>query len=345
MIRKGYLIARLSGAVFALCPFAGTVPAAGLQDAAPLLPGAYTVVRPATLFGGPGLGAVGLRDLAVGTSVTVLAAIPGTNWVRVRDRAGAEGYLTAAALSGGPAGEAVGTSAVPGLTGDGRSVTQAALPPAPATLQAVLAEAGERLHQGAAAAGTARAAAAAARDAAARAEVAADAARGGRGFAIQYPNGDSYAGEAGRGGLREGVGVYRYANGQSYAGEWRNGLVEGVGVFTFPGGERYEGTVGNGQPDGPGVYLFPNGSRYSGPVPGGRVLGVGELAFSSGAIYRGEVVDRLPTGLGELRTPDGSRHLGRFERGMPDGPGVELTPDGKRRAGRWQGSALLEAEP
>ncbi|HEY0838445.1 MAG TPA: caspase family protein, partial [Azospirillum sp.] len=62
-------------------------------------PGPHIVVRTVTLFAQPTLGARGVRELEAGAPVTVLDAIPGTNWVHVRDRFARDGYVSAGALA------------------------------------------------------------------------------------------------------------------------------------------------------------------------------------------------------------------------------------------------------
>lgn len=321
-----------------------------------LPPGPYTVNRATTLFAQPVLGAQGVAALPPGAAVTLAEAVTGSNWVRVRDQEGREGFLSAAALTPaaltppaldptlGPGAGNSGPPPTPPSGGGSAAAAPAVSAPGAVPLQPALDTARAAATRADSQAAAARAAAERARSAGTRALAAAESARAegnSRGWAHRYPNGDVYEGENGGNGARNGVGVYRFIDGQVYAGEWSNGLADGVGVVTFASGERFEGTVRGGQPDGVGVFHFPNGSAYAGEVARGRVLGLGELRYGNGDRYVGGVVDRLPAGDGELRGNSGSRHLGRFSRGRPDGPGVATAVDGTRRVGLWRGSVLL----
>jgi len=346
---------------------------------AALAPGVYTVMRESNLFARPTLGARSVQDLQQGQPVTLIEAVSESNWVKVRDRAGNEGYVTTGTLSG-RTGDTV-ASTVPNaspaatvtrgdvdplagsLAGTAGSAEIAALPsdpggrsagsrdPALAALASPYREAVEAGRSAASratsAANSARQAESRARQAQAGARKAADQARA-NGSAYRFPNGDVYEGSWGRGGgftlqgssTRDGVGVYRFANGQVYEGEWKGDVMTGVGVLTFTSGDRYEGTFSNGVPNGPGVYRFANGDSYAGEIRQGRVDGMGELTFTNGDRYVGAVVDRLPSGHGELLMRGGARHVGVFRRGIQDGPGAAVT-DGALRPGVWRGATLL----
>lgn len=91
--------------------------------------------------------------------------------------------------------------------------------------------------------------------------------------------GDGYSGEF-RNGVREGVGVYAYADREgadtkTYEGEWRADAMDGWGVLYWRNGEVYRGRMANGQRAGAGVFSLPDGSRYEGQYSGNERTGYG----------------------------------------------------------------------
>jgi len=256
--------------------------------------GVRRVLRDATLFDRPALGARGVRELPAGMLLTVVEAAADGNWVKVRDRFGQEGYVTAGTL---------GTESI-----DERTLSGSSGPlPSPGGASAPE-PAREGVADGESAAGRARAMAQRATEAQRRAREAAEAARRitATAWVHRFANGDVYEGEWGStpsGGVRQvqrsGHGVYRFADGQLYEGEWRDDQMAGVGVMAFRTGDRYAGGFRAGQPEGLGVFRYANGDGYAGEVRANSPDGVGELSFANGDRYQGRVSGRRPSGLGE----------------------------------------------
>lgn len=246
-----------------------------------LPPGEYEMARTGVLFDRPAVGAHGIAQLPAGTVVTVLEAVPEGSWLRVRDSAGRNGYVTAGVLAArwadpSPLAAARGTvetgpsfgdpAAAPPATGSSDPIRTEeprsfpTPPPGTASAQpdgpAVAAE-----QQAMRALGDAR-------TAAERARSRPDSRYWGYGFSA----GDRYEGawaqpSSGSGlgrPIRQGAGVYRFANGQTYEGEWSGDLMSGYGVMTFTDGSRFAGRFSNGQPDGPGVFHYANGGQSAG---------------------------------------------------------------------------------
>lgn len=351
-------------------PAAGTT--GGSSGEAPE-PGVHRTLRSATLFDHPGMGARGVREVPAGMAVTVLEAVPGSNWVRVRDGFAQEGYVTAGTLIAGgdpsPPDRAP-TAAVNrddalalGFSGSSGSPParreMAAVPPdrgipgpaVPGPVQDAVRSARDSATAGERAAAQARIAAQRAAEAQGYAREAAETARAGtpRAWAHRFANGDVYEGEwaaVTSDGTRQmhksGHGVYRFADGQSYEGEWRDDQMAGVGVITFRTGDRYAGTFRGGRPEGLGVFRYANGEGYAGEVHQNRPEGPGELTYPNGDRYQGRVSDRRPSGFGALTlNGTGGRHLGRFRDGVQDGPGVSIAIDGTERGGTWQGYRMV----
>ncbi|WP_431857875.1 SH3 domain-containing protein [Azospirillum sp.] len=254
--------------------------------------GVRRVLRDATLFDRPVLGARGVRQLPAGMLLTVVEPVADGNWVKVRDRFGQEGYVSAGTLGIGEGEERIlsGTSAPPPSPG-GSSEQE---PPRAAR---------ESVSGGESAANRARAMAQRGTEAQERARTAAETARRGTATAWvhRFTNGDVYEGEwmiSPSGGMRHGYGVYHFADGQLYEGEWRNDEMAGAGVMAFRTGDRYAGGFRAGQPEGLGVFRYANGDGYAGEVRANSPAGVGELSFANGDRYQGPVSGRKPSGNG-----------------------------------------------
>lgn len=321
----------------------------------PMAPGPHRVMRPAILFDRPAVGARGLRDLPAGAAVTVVEAVPGSNWVRVRDDGSEEGYLTMADLSaGGEAPPPIHSGNADMAPAPSESSEAVALSQARALAQPV--EEAVRTARAAASSGEraaveARGAAQRAAEAQARARAAAETARAGtmQAWVHQFPNGDVYEGEwtmvaegGGQHMQKSGYGVYRFADGQRYEGGWRNDQMAGFGVITYRSGDRYDGTFQAGRPDGAGVFRYANGDGYAGEVRVNRPDGNGELNYANGDRYQGRVSDRQPDGFGALTmNGTGGRHVGRFRAGVPNGPGMATSYDGAQLGGTWREGRLV----
>nr|WP_247886858.1 SH3 domain-containing protein [Azospirillum sp. SYSU D00513] len=320
-------------------------------------PGVYTVLRETTMFALPVLGARGLRMLDPGMMVTVVESVPEGNWLRIRDRFGTEGFVTAAALSsywdeapspsGAPSFPVARNDLPPdalqgALSGSSSSVEVAALPDgsdamlpatgaAPLTLappvqQAVASarDAAARAASGpSSAAGIARQAQTRARQAQAEARRAAD--------------------EAQRGGSQNSV--HRFPNGDVYAGGWavvdgnssRGYLAKnGVGVYRFANGQVYEGEWRNDTMTGNGVLAFGNGDRYEGGFQGGLPQGNGVYHFANGVTYAGEIKRGRVEGYGELTFTNGDRYAGMVVDRLPSGYGELIQRGGSRHAGQFR---------
>lgn len=231
-------------------------------------PGSYAVTRPGTLFAQPAIGARGLFPLAAGTLVTVVEAVPGGNWLRVRDASGREGFVTAGVLAGSwttadsvpPVAQAPRTPVerepLAGSAGPGLVPPSGASDPSESEVPAIRAE-----RQAYRAQQEARSAAAQARNGTTD-----------RLWSYGFANGDVYQGTSavvsdrmpGGRPVRQGFGLYRFAGGQLYEGEWLDDAMAGYGVLSFPNGDRHAGTFRNGRPDGPGVYRYADGTRRVG---------------------------------------------------------------------------------
>eukprot|EP00931_Biecheleriopsis_adriatica_P090900 TRINITY_DN64806_c0_g1_i1.p1 TRINITY_DN64806_c0_g1~~TRINITY_DN64806_c0_g1_i1.p1 ORF type:complete len:453 (+),score=118.92 TRINITY_DN64806_c0_g1_i1:37-1359(+) len=114
-------------------------------------------------------------------------------------------------------------------------------------------------------------------------------------------------------GLREGTGVYYYANPHFvYEGGWRNGKKHGQGKLSFDGGGFYEGSFEDGEICGDGNQEWSDGSNYVGQFLRGEKHGEGLLVKADGTRYSGGWLQNRYSGVGELTLPKGDRYSGGF---------------------------------
>jgi hypothetical protein len=86
-----------------------------------------------------------------------------------------------------------------------------------------------------------------------------------------FPSGNRYEGELVNG-VRQGRGVFIYANGTRCEGEFRSDVLEGAGVCSFPNGNRYQGEFRSGRQHGRGIYIFADGKQVEGNWQDGRFI-------------------------------------------------------------------------
>ncbi|WP_448206701.1 SH3 domain-containing protein [Azospirillum sp. sgz302134] len=324
------------------------------SGATALAPGVYTVLRATNLFTRPTLGARSLSELEPGQPVTLVESVPDSNWVRVRDREGQEGYVSVAALSG-RGGETA--AAPPPSASRPATVTRGDVDPLAGTLsgnsgsaEIAALPAGEPTGRSLsvrepAALGLAapyRDSFEAGRNAASRAASAAGAARAAEGRALQAQAGARQAAEK----ARAGSTTYRFPNGDLYEGSWARGAgilpiqgqanKEGVGVYHFANGQLYEGEWKGDAMSGVGVLTFPSGDRYVGSFFNNMPNGPGVYRFANGDVYTGEVRQGRVEGHGELAFTNGDRYVGMVVDRQPSGHGELIMRGGGRHVGLFR---------
>eukprot|EP00960_Hanusia_phi_P038962 753676-Hanusia_phi.AAC.15 len=140
-------------------------------------------------------------------------------------------------------------------------------------------------------------------------------------------------------GLRQGIGIYKYAArgdkaGGVYMGEWMRGCMNGKGVLTYEDGEFYIGTWKNDQKDGIGVYSWGRqsgenaGDKFEGKFSKGLANGHGRTIFNDGSKHQGEYSEGQLHGWGILRTSDGWEFVGRWEKNELDAEVVRMNSFG-----------------
>lgn len=327
-------------------------------------PGIYAVLRESNMFARPTLGARSVRDLEQGQLVTLVEAVPDSNWALVRDRFGNEGYVSTGTLSGrvgdlpgasasatGGAGSATGrpvslapnASPAPAVTrgdidplagslaGTTGSTEIASLPNEPFGRSA-----GSREPVAAGLASPYREAVEAGRSAASRAASAANAGRAAENRARQVQAAARQAAQQGRSGS-----AYKFPNGDVYEGAWGRGggtaSKDGAGIYRFANGQVYEGEWKGDQMSGVGVLTFPSGDRYEGTFGNGVPNGPGVYHFANGDSYAGEIKAGRVDGHGELVFTNGDRFHGVVVDRLPNGNGELVMRGGARHVGVFRG--------
>ena len=156
--------------------------------------------------------------------------------------------------------------------------------------------------------------------------------------------------------VRDGKGVFEYANGDKYVGDWKEDIQHGKGIYFFHTGDRYEGSYVQGTRTGEGIYYLVNGDKYVGNFKDGMQDGRGIFTWANGAVYDGEWKDNQRNGYGKykwnvgdsyegewkdnkfngqgvLKQTDGTKYKGGFVNGMEEGSGIQEDKNGNRYEG------------
>ena len=182
----------------------------------------------------------------------------------------------------------------------------------------------------------------------------------------QFPSGNRFVGEL-RNGVRQGNGVFTFANGTQCEGMFQNDLLNGRGVCVFPGGNRYEGEFRNSQRHGQGTFTFAAGGRCQGIFQNDELQGTGVCSYPSGNRYEGAFQNNKKQGRGTLTLtngtrcegtfnndwlegfavctyPTGMRYEGEFRAGKQSGKGAFIMPNGARVEGTWRNGKFIETK-
>ena len=104
---------------------------------------------------------------------------------------------------------------------------------------------------------------------------------------------DSFSGYY-KNGVKDGKGIYRFANGTELDGEWENGVIQGVGRYIDADNNLiYEGESMNGKLDGMGIYYYENGYSYMGKWVNGKKNGEGVIVVSEKEKYKRKFRDNI----------------------------------------------------
>ena len=146
-----------------------------------------------------------------------------------------------------------------------------------------------------------------------------------------------------KGGLMDGVGVYKFADGMLYTGGFHSNYPHGRGKAVYSSGTVYEGDWVEGYPNGEGKCVYQVGTVYDGKWKRGKRQGFGTLTYQTGSTYTGEFFNGRFEGRGEYKSKDtGLSYLGWFTNGYVTKTGTVFFPDGTKLVKEWpQGDKTL----
>jgi len=143
----------------------------------------------------------------------------------------------------------------------------------------------------------------------------------GHGVEQRKDEGSTYQGEF-RGGLKEGVGVYKWSDGSEYRGAWNGNSIDGLGVYMGGDGRWFKGRWSDSVMHGGGMYVWQDGREY-----------VGQYRFDK------------KDGFGTFVWPDGRRYEGYWRRGRQHGNGTYTCADGLTKTAQWVDGKRKEHRP
>ncbi|MCL1793733.1 MAG: hypothetical protein FWG34_07675 [Oscillospiraceae bacterium] len=110
--------------------------------------------------------------------------------------------------------------------------------------------------------------------------------KNGEGYFIWGDDGSSYSGTFADN-MKNGFGLYRFADGSVYEGEYANDIKQGKGKFIWFNGDMYEGDYEGDLYKGFGRYTWANGDYYEGDFDHNTLHGIGTYYWASGRTYTG----------------------------------------------------------
>jgi len=177
-----------------------------------------------------------------------------------------------------------------------------------------------------------------------------------------YDTGD-YVGEF-LNGLRNGQGIYSFANGEKYVGQYRDDKRKGQGTYTYPDGKKYVGQWVDGNYDGFGTFYNADGSiRQQGiwrddvfiqaqaapaPIVPEVVSGYpactgsnwdrcyGEFTYNDGTRYQGQWLNSKRNGQGTYYFANGDKYIGQWVSGIMEGQASYIWRDGSKYIGQYK---------
>ncbi|EAS02453.3 MORN motif protein (macronuclear) [Tetrahymena thermophila SB210] len=132
-------------------------------------------------------------------------------------------------------------------------------------------------------------------------------------YKIFYSNEDIYEGEIDdKTSLKDGWGVYLYANGEKYEGFFQDDIIHGYGRYQFLGGHKYEGDWSQGMKHGVGILEFASGDKYIGFFERDNFHGQGEYFYKNGDKFEGTFVHGKKNGTGKFLGANGRKIIGEW---------------------------------
>ena len=152
----------------------------------------------------------------------------------------------------------------------------------------------------------------------------------------KYENGDKYFGEKVNN-LKEGYGIYIYADGRVYEGQFKNDKKEGFGIEKYSNGDIYTGEFKNGLREGYGILsLYLVGTIYQGEFKNDKREGYGTEYYITFGRFEGEFKNDKKEGYGIDYYSDGGKYIGEYKNNKREGLGIQYYSSGVRYIGIYK---------
>lgn len=138
-------------------------------------------------------------------------------------------------------------------------------------------------------------------------------------------------------GVREGRGMFIFANGNEYIGSFENNKSSGIGRMKYINGDEYLGNWSDGKKEGLGIYTWSNGYIYIGDFKDSKMDGNGSCFNSKGElVYDGEWKMGQIHGKGRYIWSKNKWYEGEFNQGEKDGYGIFYIKNNPVYEGTWK---------
>ncbi|MCL2814972.1 MAG: hypothetical protein FWD23_10265 [Oscillospiraceae bacterium] len=132
---------------------------------------------------------------------------------------------------------------------------------------------------------------------------------------IYSANGDIYIGYI-KNGKKNGEGYFIWGDdGSSYSGTFADNMKNGFGVYSFADGSIYEGEYVNDIKQGKGKFIWANGDEYEGDYQGDLYKGFGRYTWANGDYYEGDFNYNTLHGIGTYYWLSGRSYYGYWDLG------------------------------
>lgn len=122
--------------------------------------------------------------------------------------------------------------------------------------------------------------------------------------------------------MKQGSGIYYWADGSHYRGEWRGNSIDGLGIYIGSDGRWFKGCWSDAVMHGRGMYTW-----------------------ADGRVYRGEYALDKKEGFGTLLFPDGRRYDGYWKGGRQHGYGRQIDELGCLKFSYWSRGKRADQAP
>lgn len=138
-------------------------------------------------------------------------------------------------------------------------------------------------------------------------------------------------------GIRDGQGIFKFANGNEYTGYFKNNMSNGIGIMKYKNQDEYIGNWIDGKKEGLGIYTWKDGFMYVGNFLNSKMDGVGSCFNMKGeTVYQGEWKSGQIHGHGKYIWYKGKFYEGDFKLGQKHGYGIFYLDNIPIYTGTWK---------